>query len=249
MDNLKELLDHKFLEYNTPGFIADDPVSIPHRFFLKQDIEISGFLSATIAWGNRKSIVSNANRLVQLTGNSPYNFLLTAKPQDFKPFIQFVHRTFNGDDCLFFLSSLQNIYRTYGSLEPLFITMNQHGAEHAIGRFRTIFLSTDHLKRSEKHLANPEAGSAAKRINLFLRWMVRKDNRGVDFGHWKSIDPKMLICPLDIHSGRVARYLGLLKRSQNDWKAAVELTEALRRFDPADPVKYDFALFGMGINQ
>lgn len=249
MNNLKELLDHKFLEYNTPGFIDKDPVSIPHRFFLKQDIEISGFLSATIAWGNRKSIVSNANRLVQLTGNSPYNFLLTAKPQDFKPFIQFVHRTFNGDDCLFFLSSLQNIYRTYGSLEPLFITMNQHGAEHAIGRFRTIFLSTDHLKRSEKHLANPEAGSAAKRINLFLRWMVRKDNRGVDFGHWKSIDPKMLICPLDIHSGRVARYLGLLKRSQNDWKAAVELTEALRRFDPADPVKYDFALFGMGINQ
>jgi uncharacterized protein (TIGR02757 family) len=249
VNNLKELLDHKFLEYNTPGFIVNDPVSIPHRFFLKQDIEISGFLSATIAWGNRKSIVSNANRLVALTGNSPHDFLLTAKPKDFKPFLQFVHRTFNGDDCLFFLSSLQNIYRTYDSLEPLFITMNQDGAEHAISRFREIFLSTVHLKRSEKHIANPQAGSAAKRINLFLRWMVRSDTRGVDFGIWKSIDPKMLVCPLDIHSGRVARNLGLLRRSQNDWKAAMELTEALSKFDPADPVKYDFALFGMGIYQ
>ncbi|MCX6306651.1 MAG: TIGR02757 family protein [Bacteroidetes bacterium] len=245
---LKELLDHKVLEYNTPEFIADDPVSVPHLFTLKQDIEISGFLSATIAWGNRKSIVQDSNRLVQMMDNTPYDFLLHAKPEDFKPFLRFVHRTFNGDDCLFFLTSLQAIYRQYQSLEPLFATMNEQGPAHAISRFRERFLSTDHLGRSEKHIANPLAGSAAKRINMFLRWMVRRDACGVDFGLWRSINPSMLICPLDIHVGRVARSLGLLHRAQNDWKAAIELTESLSMFDPHDPVKYDFALFGMGVH-
>jgi len=245
---IKAFLDQKFLQYNSPGFIADDPVSVPHQFTLKQDIEISGFLAATISWGNRKSIVGNARRLIQMMDDSPYDFLSNAKQADFKPFLRFVHRTFNGDDCLFFLTSLQQIYRQYDSLEPLFGSMNESGAAHAISRFRKTFLETEHLPRSEKHISDPTAGSAAKRINMFLRWMVRRDDRGVDFGLWNSIDPANLICPLDIHVGRVAWALGLLHRTQNDWKAAVELTEALRKFDPADPVKYDFALFGMGLN-
>lgn len=245
--HLKDLLDQKVLLYNTPAFITGDPVSVPHLFTLKQDIEISAFLSAAIAWGNRKTIVSNALKLMQMMDNAPYDFIMHTGSGDLRPFLRFVHRTFNGDDCLFFLTSLRRIYLRHGSLEPLFSTMNHHGAAHAIKQFRDIFLSTDHLKRSEKHLPDPYTGSAAKRMNLFLRWMVRRDDRGVDFGIWKSIDPANLVCPLDIHSGRTARKLGLLRRRQNDWKAATELTENLRMFDPADPVKYDFALFGMGV--
>jgi uncharacterized protein (TIGR02757 family) len=245
---LLSFLEEKYNFYNQPAFIESDPIAVPHLFKLKQDIEISGFLSATIAWGNRKSIIRNAFRLVQMMDNSPYDFLLHAKPQDFMPFLRFVHRTFNGEDCLFFLTSLQHLYRQYDSLEPLFSTMNENGAAHAISHFRDEFLSTDHLDRSEKHIANPSVGSAAKRINMFLRWMVRCDERGVDFGLWKSIDPAKLVCPLDVHAGRVARSLGLLHRQMNDWNAALELTETLRTFDPADPVKYDFALFGLGLN-
>jgi uncharacterized protein (TIGR02757 family) len=241
-------LEEKYHLYNQPAFIESDPISVPHQFTVKQDIEIAGFLAATISWGNRKSIVANARRLVNIMGDSPYDFLLRATPVDFKPFLSFVHRTFNGDDCLFFITSLQQIYIRYNSLEPLFGSMNEHGPAHAISSFRDIFLSTAHLARSEKHIANPLSGSAAKRINMFLRWMVRCDDGGVDFGLWKSIDPSMLVCPLDIHSGRVARKLGLLSRNQNDWKAAMELTAALREFDPADPVKYDYALFGTGVN-
>ncbi|MEI7500174.1 MAG: TIGR02757 family protein [Bacteroidota bacterium] len=246
-EELFSLLEEKYKQYNNPAFIKDDPVSIPHQFTKKQDIEIAGFLSATIAWGNRKSIVANARRLIQMMDGSPYDFLVQAEPQDFKPFLRFVHRTFNGDDSLFFLTSLQHIYRNYQSMESLFDTLNELGAAHAISRFREVFLSTEHLKRSEKHIANPLAGSSAKRINMFLRWMVRYDGRGVDFGIWKALDPANLICPLDVHVGRVARKLGLLNRKQNDWKAAEELTANLRSFDPADPVKYDFALFGPGV--
>jgi uncharacterized protein (TIGR02757 family) len=241
------ILEEKYLLYNRPAFIESDPIAVPHQFILKQDIEISGFLSATIAWGNRKSILRNARMLVRMMDGSPYDFLLHAKPEDLRPFLRFVHRTFNGCDCLFFLASLQHIYRTHGSLEPLFGTMNELGAAHAINRFRRSFLETEHLQRSEKHLSDPLSGSASKRLNMFLRWMVRRDGNGVDFGLWRSIDPANLVCPLDIHSGRVARSLGLLERKQNDWKAAMELTEALRVFDPTDPVKYDFALFGMGL--
>lgn len=245
---LFSLLEEKYHRYNQPAFIESDPIAIPHQFTLKQDIEISGFLAATIAWGNRKSIVANAHRLVAMMDNAPYDFLMNAEPIDFKPFLRFVHRTFNGDDCLFFLTSLQQIFKQYRSLEPLFGTMNKHGAAVAISRFRDQFLSTEHLERSEKHIADPLAGSAAKRINMFLRWMVRRDSTGVDFGLWNSVDPAKLVCPLDIHVGRVARELGLLHRKQNDWKAALELTNALGSFDPADPVKYDFALFGMGLH-
>ncbi len=248
-NELKRLLDQKTIQYNIPGFITNDPISVPHGFSLKQDIEIAGFLAASISWGNRRSIVANAQRLVGMMEGEPFNFLLHAKSYDLKRFLNFVHRTFNGDDSLFFLTSLQNIYREYNSLEPLFNTMNERGAAHAISRFRSIFLSTDHLPRSEKHIANPLAGSAAKRINMFLRWMVRRDTCGVDFGLWNSIDPAYLVCPLDIHVGRVSRELGLLHRRQNDWSAAMELTEALRVFDPDDPVKYDLALFGIGMHK
>jgi uncharacterized protein (TIGR02757 family) len=243
------LLETRYHFFNQPEFIKSDPVALPRQFTLRQDIEIAGFITATIAWGNRTSILANARILMKMMDNAPYDFIVNAVQKDFSPFLRFVHRTFNGDDCLFFLTSLQNIYRQYESLEPLFSTLNEHGAALAISRFRDIFLTTAHLKRSEKHIANPLAGSAAKRINMFLRWMVRDDGHGVDFGFWRSIDKANLVCPLDVHSGRVARELGLLHRRQNDWKAAMELTESLREYDPADPVKYDFALFGMGVNQ
>ena len=242
-------LEAGYSRYNCPGFIASDPISVPHRFTLKQDIEIAGFLAATISWGNRKSIVANAMKLTDLMGKSPYEFLLNAKTGDFRPFLQFVHRTFNGEDCLFFVTSLRNLYRRYECMELLFSSVNQQGTAHAIGNFRDAFLSTAHLKRSEKHISNPAGGSAAKRINMFLRWMVRTDNMGVDFGLWNTIDPANLICPLDLHSGNVARKLGLLKRKVNDWKAAEELTANLRKFDPRDPVIYDFALFGLGVSE
>jgi len=244
---LFSLLEEKYLQYNQSSFIETDPIAVPHQFTLKQDIEIAGFLSATIAWGNRKSIVANARRLLQMMGTSPYEFLVNAEPEDFKPFLRFVHRTFNGDDCLFFLTSLQHIYRTYESMEPLFGSLNDHGAAHAINSFREVFLTTMHLRRSEKHIASPLSGSSAKRINMFLRWMVRHDGRGVDFGIWPSLDPAKLVCPLDVHVGRISRELGLLHRTHSDWKAALELTDMLKSFDQEDPVKYDFALFGLGM--
>ncbi|MEI6681893.1 MAG: TIGR02757 family protein [Bacteroidota bacterium] len=246
---LFSFLEEKYSQYNQPHFIESDPVSVPHRFTIKQDIEIAGFLAATISWGNRKSIVANASRLVQLMDDSPYDFLINAGPQDFKPFLGFVHRTFNGDDCLFFITALKNLYQKHLSLEPLFSSVNQQGAAHGITAFRNAFLETSHLPRSEKHLSDPAAGSATKRINMFLRWMVRNDGKGVDFGIWQTISPAKLICPLDIHVGNVARKLGLLQRNANDWKAAEEVTANLCKFDPLDPVKYDFALFGLGINE
>lgn len=239
-------LEERHNRYNNTTFIASDPVSVPHRYSLKQDIEIAGFLAATIAWGNRKSILGNAVKLMLLMDDAPYDFIRNAQPADFKPLLTFVHRTFNGDDCLFFITSLQQLYRESDSLEHLF-DFNEGGAKHAICSFRRDFLTPEHLARTEKHIADPEAGSAAKRINMFLRWMVRRDEKGVDFGIWRTIDPALLICPLDVHSGRVARKLGLLQRRQNDWRAATELSEALRSFDPEDPVKYDFALFGAGM--
>ena len=246
-NELRDFLESRADFYNRPSFITDDPISIPHLFTKKEDIEIAGFLSATIAWGNRKTILNNARRLMAMMDDSPHAFILHAGPSDFRPFLNFVHRTFNGDDCLFYITSLQNIYRAGDSLETLFGDFSEAGALNGIMNFRTRFLSCEHLVRSEKHVANPAAGSAAKRMNMYLRWMVRSDDHGVDFGIWKKINPASLICPLDVHAGRVARQLGLLKRDQNDWKAAVELTENLRSFDPMDPVKYDFALFGLGV--
>lgn len=245
--DLHEFLELKYLQYNQPSFIEIDPVCIPHLFTKKEDIEIAGFLAATIAWGNRKSIVANARRLVEMMDYDPHGFITTASERETRPFERFVHRTFNGQDCRFFLHALKKIYSQHRSMEELFLSLNTHGAGHAIHAFRQEFLTPPHEKRVEKHIPDPMRGSSAKRLNMFLRWMVRRDDSGVDFGIWERISPSNLICPLDIHSGNVARKLGLLARKQNDWKAAEELTATLRIYDPADPVRYDFALFGTGI--
>ena len=252
--DIREFLNEKVDLYNRPEFILSDPVSIPHRFSKKEDIEISGFLAATIAWGQRPVILKNANHLMEMMDSSPHDFILHHTKNDLRPFSKFVHRTFNGTDCIYFISTLKNIYRKYEGLEKVFNYgfKNSHSLSHTIHHFRKIFFSLPHPSRTEKHVANPMANSSAKRICMYLRWMVRKDpdsyRDGVDFGLWKKIPMSSLACPLDIHSARVARSLGLLKRKQNDWKAVIELTEKLKQFDAYDPVKYDFALFGLGIN-
>lgn len=248
---IKELLDEKHERYNNRQFIEHDPVSVPHLFHKKEDIEIAGFLAATIAWGNRKSIISNANRLMGWMDHAPHAFLTQAGPKELKPFEAFVHRTFNGTDCLFFLRSLKNIYLKHGGLEATFTCPEKPGAglQHHIAHFRSVFLKTAHQPRSEKHLSNPLQKSSAKRLCMFLRWMVREDRRGVDFGIWKNLSPAQLCLPLDVHTGHVSRTLGLLQRRQNDWQAVEEVTAVLRSLDPNDPVKYDFALFGMGVDK
>ncbi len=249
-EQLRDFLDEKYALYNRPDFIASDPVSIPHLFTQKEDIEIAGFLAATIAWGNRKSIITNANRLMLMMDNAPHDFVINAKAADLKPFNQFVHRTFNGVDTVFFLQSLKNIYQKHGGLEQVFtkgIKQDDIDVANAIGHFREVFFSIKHPERTGKHVSNPIAGSSAKRLCMYLRWMVRKDEYGVDFGLWKDISPALLSMPLDVHTGNISRKLGLLQRSQNDWKAVTELTNNLKALDPTDPVKYDFALFGLGV--
>ena len=252
-EHLKDFLDDKAELYSDIEYISLDPVSIPHQFSKKEDVEIAGFLTATIAWGQRPVILKNAKKLMHWMDNAPNDFILNFKEDDLEPFRKFVHRTFNGDDCVYFLKALQEIYGK-GGLEKNFkdglkVKRNvdcDSEIKNAISYSRTVFFSAPHLKRTEKHFSNPANGSAAKRLNMFLRWMVRRDKHGVDFGIWKNISPSLLICPLDVHSGRIARKLGLLKRKQNDWKAAEELTASLRHFNKLDPIKYDFALFGLG---
>ncbi|WP_298533525.1 TIGR02757 family protein [uncultured Algibacter sp.] len=245
---LKEFLDNKVDIYNNPKFIESDPIQIPHLFSKKEDIEVSGFLTATISWGNRKSIINNAIRLMDLLDNSPFDFVMNHSENDLEKLLPFVHRTFNGDDCIQFIKSLRHIYNSYNGLENVFSNEAKNDSlQPAISKFKSYFFEIEHLQRTQKHVSDPLKNSAAKRINMFLRWMVRADNAGVDFGIWKSISPKALSCPLDIHSGNVARKLGLLKRKQNDAKALAELDTALRKLDKNDPVKYDFALFGLGV--
>ena len=250
MDGLpiKEFLDEKVALYNNSSFIETDPIQIPHLFTLKEDIEIAGFLVATIAWGNRKSIVKNGHRLMELMGNSPYDFVMGFSHKNSELLTGFVHRTFNGDDFVYFIKALQNIYQNHNGLESIFTkNRNEKSIQEAIHNFKKIFFELPHLPRTEKHISDPMKNSAAKRLNMFLRWMVRRDNAGVDFGIWKGISPSLLSCPLDVHSGNVARKLGLLKRKQNDAKAVIELDSSLRLLDFQDPVKYDFALFGLGV--
>lgn len=245
---LKDFLNEKVTLYNNTNFIDSDPIQIPHQFSLKEDIEIAGFLAATIAWGNRKMIIKNASRMMDLLGNSPFDFVINHKEHHLDSFEGFVHRTFNPDDFKFFIKSLQNIYKNYDGLENvLTITDNTNNYQTAIHQFKKVFFEIEHLPRTQKHISDPIKGSAAKRINMFLRWMVRNDNKGVDFGIWKNHNPANLSCPLDVHSGNVARKLGILTRKQNDWKALSELDTSLRNFDKNDPVKYDFALFGLGV--
>jgi uncharacterized protein (TIGR02757 family) len=246
---LKNFLDFKYDQYNRPEFIATDPILIPHRFAKKEDIEISAFLSATIAWGYRPNIIKSASRLMVILQDAPYDFILNANNKELQQLKTFVHRTFQGDDLLYFLYSLKNIYQNHNGLQKVFYDgyKKNQSIKDSIIHFRKIFFECEHLLRTTKHVSNPEKNSSCKRINLFLRWMIRKDGRGVDFGLWNNFSKSSLMCPLDIHSGNVSRKLGLLKRKQNDWKAVEELTDNLKIFDPVDPVKYDFALFGLGI--
>jgi uncharacterized protein (TIGR02757 family) len=257
---LKSFLDEKVLQYNTLDFIESDPVQIPHLFTLKEDIEIAGFLSATIAWGNRKMIIKNSHRMMDLMGNSPYDFVMSHHDNDLERLESFVHRTFNGQDFACFIKGLQHIYKNHGGLEAAFSKKNNGNGnsnsnsnsktinlQNNIHEFKKLFFEIPHQNRTQKHISDPMNGSAAKRINMYLRWMCRQDNKGVDLGIWKSISPSLLSCPLDVHSGNVARKIGLLSRKQNDGKALLELDTALRLLDPNDPVKYDFALFGLGV--
>ncbi len=245
---LKSFLDEKETQYNHRDFIDSDPIQIPHQFNKKEDIEIAGFLTATIAWGNRKSIINNAQRMMDLLDRSPYDFVIHHKDSDLKPLLNFVHRTFNGDDFIQFIKSLQHIYNNHHGLEAVFAKhAKKKSMQESIHFFKHYFFEIEHLPRTQKHVSDPFKNSAAKRLNMYLRWMVRNDQTGVDFGIWKSIKPAQLSCPLDVHSGNVARKLGLLKRPQNDAKALLELDTKLRKLDATDPVKYDFALFGLGV--
>ncbi|WP_026705509.1 TIGR02757 family protein [Flavobacterium soli] len=247
-EELKSFLDEKVDLYNNPNFIESDPIQIPHLFSLKQDIEIAGFLSATIAWGNRKMIIKNSHRMIQLMGNSPYDFVMSHQDHQLEELQNFVHRTFNGQDFISFIKGLQHIYKNHDGLENVFQKhQEQNSMQKSIHEFKKIFFEIDHQYRTQKHISDPLNNSAAKRINMFLRWMVRQDNKGVDLGIWKNISPGLLSCPLDVHSGNVARKLGLLTRKQNDGKALSELDIKLRELDANDPVKYDFALFGLGV--
>lgn len=252
-EQLKEFLDEKAFQYNKNYFIDTDPIQIPHQFDSKEDIEIMAFITATIAWGRRDLIIKSASKIVDLLGNQPNEFVMNFDiEKEHRYFSNFKHRTFNGNDLAYFIYRLKALKETYGSLEKAFIEgvkMNDIDMRNGLGNFHTIFFNSTHTfgQHAKKHVANPLQGSAAKRLNMFLRWMVRKDEFGVDFGIWKSISPSILSCPLDVHTGNVGRKLGLINRNQNDWKTVEELDRHLRMMDPIDPVKYDFALFGLGV--
>lgn len=245
---LKGFLDAKVEQYNNRSFISSDPIQIPHRFTQKEDIEIAGFLSASIAWGNRTMIINNANKLMRLMDDAPFDFITNHTPSDLNTLEGFVHRTFNSSDLQYFVLGLQHIYQNHGGLEAaLRPSETDEDYQMAISNFKKLFFELPHLPRTEKHVSDPLKNSAAKRISMYLRWMVRSEDTGVDFGLWKTHTTSKLSCPLDVHTGNIARKLGILKRKQNDWKAVKELDSTLRAFDPEDPVKYDFALFGLGV--
>ncbi len=248
---LQKLLDGQYRCFNTPSFIENDPIQIPHRFTRKEDIEIAAFLSSTIAWGNRKSIIASASKMMTLMNDHPYEFILGAGTDELRRVETFAHRTFQGIDFSYFIRSLKNIYTRRGGLEEVFTTgyRQNRSVRDALIHFRNIFFEIEHPLRTLKHVSDVSRGSAGKRLNLFLMWMVRPDEQKVHFGLWRGISPSALYIPLDVHCGNVARQLGLLTRTQNDWKAVEELTANLRAFDPDDPVKYDFALFCMGVNR
>lgn len=245
---LFDFLEEKVMLYNQPKFIESDPIQIPHTFSKKEDIEIAGFLTATIAWGKRQMIIKNAKKLMELIDQSPYDFIINHKNEDLNHLKSFVHRTFNGEDLICFIKALQNIYKNHGSLEQIFSKpLDASSLQPNISLLKSIFFEIPYAQRTTKHISDPLKGSAAKRINMYLRWMIRQDNKGVDFGLWPNIAMQKLSCPLDVHSGNVARKLGLMTRKQNDAKALTELDKSLRKFDNQDPVKYDFALFGLGV--
>ncbi|HKJ79277.1 MAG TPA: TIGR02757 family protein [Prolixibacteraceae bacterium] len=245
---IKEFLDEKVEKFNRPEFIETDPIQVPKQFESKKDIEIAGFLTATISWGNRQAIIKNALKLMALMDNQPHEFVANASSSDLHKLNNFVHRTFNGADCIYFMQSLKNIYQQHGGLQQVFETgfLKEKTVASSLNYFHSVFFELPG-ERTQKHVSNISKGASAKRLNMFLRWMVRNDKKGVDFGLWKGIPTSALMLPLDVHTGNVARKLELLKRKSNDWKAVEEVTQSLRTFDPHDPVKYDFALFGLGI--
>ena len=247
---LKQFLDCQAARFDNPDFISEDPISVPHRFSRPDDIAIAGFLAATIAWGQRKSIVKSAHTLINWMDGSPHDFIVNCTEHDLLPFEKFVYRTLNGTDCVTFLRSLHNIYTRRGGLENVVTEgfKSTGSIRGALTHLFQVFFEIDHQHRTEKHLANPDRGSASKRMNMYLRWMVRQSGTGVDFGIWRDIPQSVLCIPLDVHVGNVSRQLGLLTRKQNDWQAVEELTARLRQFCPDDPVKYDFALFSLGVN-
>jgi uncharacterized protein (TIGR02757 family) len=246
-----DLLNEKFELFNQPDFIPHDPISIPHQFSLKQDIEITGFIAATLAWGQRKTIINKCNELIGLMDNAPYDFIKNHQDSDLRRFLAFKHRTFNATDTLYFLEFFKDFYSKNNSLEYAFLVglkNNDENIKSGLENFQKVFFSLeDYPIRTRKHVATPARNSSCKRINMFLRWMVRKDNKGVDFGIWDKIKTSALVCPCDVHVERVARKLGLITRPKTDWQTAVELTQNLKQLDPIDPVKYDFALFGLGV--
>lgn len=243
----KAFLDAKVTAYNVPAFITTDPVCIPHLFTKKQDIEIAALFAAIFAWGNRTTIINKAKELMERMDMQPFQFCRELNPQQLQQLKGFKHRTFTEDDLFYFIDFFHQHYTKQDSLEAAFFPRKGMTVEEGLNHFRRYFFSFEHLKRTEKHIAAPAQKSSCKRLNMFLRWMVRRDKKGVDFGMWKNIAPAQLICPLDLHVARVARKLGLITRPQTDWLAALELTDSLRTLDPDDPVKYDFALFNLGI--
>jgi uncharacterized protein (TIGR02757 family) len=253
-EKLKAFLDSKVTQYNGPDFIPNDPVSIPHLFTQKQDIEIMGLWASVLAWGQRVTIINKCHELIKLMDGTPYDFIMNHEETDLKRLLKFKHRTFNDIDTLYFISFFKHHYQNHSSLETAFLSPNnasgENVIEHSLNHFRSYFFSLpDFPHRTKKHISSPSQKSTCKRLNMFLRWMVRKDNNGVDFGIWNQIKPADLICPCDLHVDRVARKLNLITRKQTDWQTAIELTDRLREFDPVDPVKYDFALFGLGIEE
>jgi uncharacterized protein (TIGR02757 family) len=272
--DVKAFLDAKVAQYNRPDFITNDPIVIPHSFTLKQDIEIMGFWASILAWGQRVTIINKCRQLIALMDGTPYDFIMNHQEPDLKKLLSFKHRTFNDVDTLYFISFFRWHYEQFDSLEDAFLPFSPlkeeqklplqndihaasftpplggWGAESALNHFRRYFFSLpDYPHRTKKHISSPSQKSTCKRLNMFLRWMVRKDDCGVDFGIWNRLSPASLIMPCDLHVDRVARNLKLITRKQTDWQTAVELTEHLRAFDPLDPVKYDFALFGLGIEE
>jgi uncharacterized protein (TIGR02757 family) len=249
-EELKIFLDEKADQYNHPDFIENDPIQIPHRFTLKQDIEIAGFLAATISWGNRKAIIKSAEKMLDIMGNAPYDFVLNHSEKDLKSIEnKSIHRTFNGEDFVYFMKQFSRIYHENQSLESLFrLHESETSFLHSVERFRSSFLGAE-KHRSHKHVSSPYKNSSTKRIIMFLRWMVRKDKRGVDFGIWENTGQQYLSIPLDVHTGNISRKLGLISRTQNDWKTVEELDVVIRKFDENDPAKYDFALFGLGVTK
>lgn len=250
-DEIFEILEANYRKYNRPDFIEHDPILIPHQFSKLQDIEIAGFFSASLAWGQRVTIIKKSFELMRLFDNSPYDFILHHTENDLKPLLSFKHRTFNATDLLYFVHFFKTYYSDHHSLEDIFIPgPNEENVKIGIERFHRKFISSPYFPlRTGKHVASPLKKSACKRINMFLRWMTRKDDKGVDFGLWERIGMEQLICPCDVHVEKVARKLKLIQRKQVDWKMAEELTKNLKYYDPYDPVKYDFALFGMGLNK